>query len=512
MTESVISTIQRLVRELYQPFDGIVELARGFGEAALAVTESRSARIVLRNPEGGEDIHISVGEEGPCRGPLLRSCFPVRYQGSDLGFLEISASTRRRGSDEPACEWIARSLAYHAKRQEISLLARRRYGIELAFIGTSESLARVDRFVERASLAMPPALILGSHGSEVERIALALHLAGPRRDEAFVQVSCATFDSLTLEEKLHELLRKADRGTLLLIGVEELDLRSQKLLCHLLETGLESWTAARGGRPYAVRLVATAHQDLDEMVRAGDFCAPLLERLDFLRLEVEPLRNRREDIRPVLEYYLRQHTCGEVPEVSAEVVDACVEYDWPGDLSELSRVVARLVVMTEDGRVSPRHLHSYAPQILGRRHSPPAEKDSSSMHPSRLRACEACHPALCRAIDFISANHHRKLTLGEVAANAYVSSSHLAHLFQQYLGTSFVRYLTTLRVEQAKHLLSEKPWESISQIASTAGFSDLRTFERTFKNHLGCSPQAFRKVLRDRGNRYQSSLEPRRLA
>lgn len=98
MTESVIIKVQRLVRELYRPFDGTPELVRGFGEAALAVTESRSARIVLRNPEGAEDLQISVGEEEPFRGPLLRSRFPVRYQGSELGFLEVSTSTRRRGS------------------------------------------------------------------------------------------------------------------------------------------------------------------------------------------------------------------------------------------------------------------------------------------------------------------------------------------------------------------------------------------------------------------------------
>jgi len=109
---------------------------------------------------------------------------------------------------------------------------------------------------------------------------------------------------------------------------------------------------------------------------------------------------------------------------------------------------------------------------------------------------DACHPSLQRAIDYIATHCETRLSLTEVAARAYVSSSHLAHLFQQDLGTTFTRFLSSLRVGRAKRLLLDRPRESITVIAAESGFADLRHFERTFKGAVGCTPKEFRKPPR----------------
>jgi transcriptional regulator with AAA-type ATPase domain len=491
LAEDLRNAVDRLIRDLYHPFDEAVDLVRCFAEAALTATEAYRTEITIRSARDTAELRVSLEPGRPRRTSTTRNAvFPIRYQTAELGGLAVfSPALSLSGAGAKACERIAETLAYHLKRHEVHCLARERYGREVSFIGTSEPLTRVDRFLERASQNPLPALLLGSPGSRVETLALALHLLGPSWEGAFVQANCATLENAIFEPQLTALLRRAAGGTLLLARLEQLDPRSQDLLCQILEIGLAPWTANRCGQPAGVRLIATASHELEGMAQRGQFCPFLFEQLDFLRLEVEPLRNRREDIPPLIEYYLRRHASGRVPEVSAEVLEACMEYDWPGDVSELSRVVARLAVLTGDEQVLPQHVRDHAPQILE------AKQCRSPASNEGLPCCtEARHPSLLRAIEHITGHFQENLSLAGVAAEAYVSSSHLAHLFKQDLGTSFTRFLAGLRVDRGKRLLAEQPRESITFIAAEVGFSDLRHFERTFKSVVGCTPKEYRKL------------------
>lgn len=486
---------------MYHPFDEATELMCCFGEAALAATDSPRAEIkVLSRVEGEADLRIELGSGNP-RISSRQAVFPILYQQAELGRMVIvRPASSLGGVGIQACEWIAKALAYHLKRHEVGTIARERHGREAVLIGTSEPLTQVDLFLERASRTLLPALILGCPGSEAESIALALHLLSPVRSGAFVQANCATLGSAggpSFERRLLDLLCSADGGTLLLAHLEHTDLQNQHVLYEILEAGPRLWSVGRHGPPVSVRLLATATRDLDTRVQRGEFHAGLLERLDFLRLELEPLRNRKEDIRPLIEHNLRRHSWNGTPEISEEVLQTCVEYEWPGDVLELSRVVARLAVMSGEDCVLPRHVHAYAPQLLeGRTQKSvqlPAEGAPDA--PERfLGRLESCHPALRRAIDQMTAHPQAKMSLAGVAASTNVSSSHLAHLFQKDLGTTFTRFLSSLRIDRAKHLLLEQPRESITTIATGTGFSDLRHFERTFKGAVGCTPKEFRRL------------------
>lgn len=505
MAEDLYGLVQHLIQEMYRPFGEAIELVRCFGEAVLAVTGSPRAEITVRSPSKAADLRLSLGEAGPARAvPPRKAVFPICYQRSELGRLAITASALPLSSaGAKACEWITKSLVYHLKRLEVDRIARERHGREVSLVGTSEPLSRIDFFLERASQTSLPALLLGSSGSEVERIALALHLLGPTPEEAFVQVNCATLECASFEQQVLGLLHRANGGTLLLAHLDQMDLRSQRLLCEVLEVGPAVWSARQCGQSVTVRLLATANRDFGGGTRHRDFCAGLFEQLDFLRLEIEPLRNRKEDISPLIEYYLRRYACGEVPEISREFLQVCIDYDWPGDVSELSRVVARLAVMVEDERLLPQHLHLYAPQLLEKQPDTTSPRPAGEELPraqahftegALLSHPDVCHPSLQRAIDYIATHCETRLSLAEVAARSYVSSSHLAHLFQQDLGTTFTRFLSSLRVDRAKRLLLDRPWESITVIAAESGFADLRHFERTFKGAVGCTPKEFRRL------------------
>jgi DNA-binding NtrC family response regulator len=485
MAEDPYRVVQHLVREAYRPFTEAAGLVRCFGEALVAAVRSPWAEITVHSREdGAADLRMRFG--GPASPRVLPKPFPILYQETELGRLEIAAPGESAG--DPVCAWAAKALAHHLQRLAVSRLAREQNGREAWLIGTSEPLSRVDRFLEQASRTSLPALILGPAGSEAERIALALHLLGPAREEPFVQVHCATFESGALDHQLAGLLDAARGGTLLLAHLHEMEPRGQLLLCQILESGLPAWSAGRCGRPAAVRLVATANRGPAGPLES--LTGGLVEQLDVLHLELAPLRERREDVRPLIEHSLRQHAHGEPPELAEEVWQACGEYHWPGDVAELSRLVARLAVMAEGRRVLLQHVQAYAPQILDGGAAAPA----GASPPGRAQKSGDCHPSLQRALGYMAAHPEAPLSLGEVAAQAYVSRSHLEHLFRSDLATTFTRHLSSLRIDRAKRLLAERPREAITSVAAECGFADLRHFERTFKGAVGCTPREFRRL------------------
>lgn len=480
-----IQHLFRVFRETYRPFTEVTELVRCFGEALVATIRPPWAEITVHSPgDGAPSLRMSFGQAvSPPAVP--RKPFSILYQEAELGRLEVAALGE--GPGDRVCEWTAKALAHHLQRLAVSRLAHLWHDREVWLIGTSEPLSHVDRFLEQASRASLPAFILGAPGSEAERIALALHLSGPAREEPFVQAHCATFESGILDRQLAGLLNAAHGGTLLLAHLHEMETRSQLLLCQILEAGLPAWAAHRCGRPVAVRLIATADRGPTGLPRES-LCGGLVEQLDVLHLEIVPLRERPEDIRPLIEHFLRRHARSEALELAEEVWQACGDYPWPGDVAELSRLAARLAVMAEDRRVLLRHLQAYAPQIL-------AESTAqAATAPRPAGKTDGYHPSLRRALGYMAAHAEAGLSLDEVATRAYVSRSHLEHLFQRDLGTTFTRHLSALRIDRAKRLLAERPREAITSVAAECGFADLRHFERTFKGLVGCTPREFRRL------------------
>lgn len=116
------------------------------------------------------------------------------------------------------------------------------------------------------------------------------------------------------------------------------------------------------------------------------------------------------------------------------------------------------------------------------------------------------HPAIARAVEYIHTNHGPDMKLADAADRALLSSSHFSRLFHEVVGVTFQQYLTVVRVQRARQLILDRPYDQISSIAYRVGFRSVRTFQVGFKKLEGQTPSAFRAHARRSERRNQSSV------
>jgi len=231
-------------------------------------------------------------------------------------------------------------------------------------IGRGKAMQRVLELVTKAAPSKSTVLITGESGTGKELIAKAIHYASPRKKGAFVSVNCMALSSGVLESELfgHEkgsftgaVARKRGRfemaheGTIFLDEIGELSADLQvKLLRVLQERKIER---VGGGESIEVdiRVVAATNKNLEEAVAAGGFREDLFYRLNVVRLDMPPLRERREDI-PILAAHFLERYAGEnakaIKGFSPEAIDYLTAYEWPGNVRQLQNVIERCVVLS----------------------------------------------------------------------------------------------------------------------------------------------------------------------
>ena len=233
-----------------------------------------------------------------------------------------------------------------------------------AFIldGESEAMELLRKHIRKIGPALISVLILGETGTGKERVAHALHLAGPRRSRPFVVVDCANSTEALLESELfgHEAgaftdarrdrtgaFERADGGTIFLDEVGELSQASQVKLLRVLQTGQIKPVGGDAYKQVDVRVLAATHRDLEAMVAAGTFREDLWHRLNGVELEVPPLRDRGGDWRLIAERRLRELGGPTPPRLSADADRLLDSYAFPGNVRELEKLVERALVMRE---------------------------------------------------------------------------------------------------------------------------------------------------------------------
>jgi transcriptional regulator with GAF, ATPase, and Fis domain len=234
-------------------------------------------------------------------------------------------------------------------------------------IGNSPALRVVLEQAERVAATDSTVLIQGETGTGKELIARAIHNASHRSGHALIKLNCAAIPFDLLESELfgHErgaftgaIAQKvgrfelADKGTLFLDEVGDIPLALQpKLLRVLQEQEFERLGGCRTHR-VDVRLVAATHRDLERMVKRDLFRSDLYYRLNVFPITLPPLRDRRQDIRPLLEHYVEMFSrrMGKrIDTVPDEFVNAFESYSWPGNVRELQNVLERAVILSNDG-------------------------------------------------------------------------------------------------------------------------------------------------------------------
>jgi transcriptional regulator with GAF, ATPase, and Fis domain len=223
--------------------------------------------------------------------------------------------------------------------------------------------------IDAAARSDAKVLITGETGVGKELVAREIHRRGGRRTAAMVTLNCAGLPDSLLESELFGhvrgsftgayrdkpgLLEMAPNGTVFLDEVGEMSPRMQVVLLRFLETGeIQRVGADRPHGSVNVRLITATNRDLEREVAAGTFREDLFFRLNVVRLTVPPLRERREDIAPLAEYYLgwfREVHGAPAAEFAPDVLAAFGSYRWPGNVREVKNVVERIVLRTP-GRV-----------------------------------------------------------------------------------------------------------------------------------------------------------------
>ena len=215
-------------------------------------------------------------------------------------------------------------------------------------------------------------LVQGETGTGKEVIAKAIHHASPRRHKQFVALNCAAIPSTLLESELFGHKRgaftgavtetmgrfqAADRGTLFLDEIGDLPLELQpKLLRVLQEQQFEPLGSGRSIQ-VDVRVIAATNQDLWSMVQERRFRADLYYRLNVFPIELPPLRERRDDIPPLVEHFVRKFAARQgksINEVPGEVMEVLKRHVWPGNIRELQNFIERTVIMTKGPVLRPQ--------------------------------------------------------------------------------------------------------------------------------------------------------------
>jgi transcriptional regulator with PAS, ATPase and Fis domain len=239
-------------------------------------------------------------------------------------------------------------------------------------IGHSPQALDIQAEIERISRTDAKVLITGESGTGKELVARAIHRGSARDARPFMAVNCAGVPETLLESELFGhtkgsftgayrdnpgKLESADKGTVFLDEVGEMPLRMQGVLLRFLETGeVQKVGADVAGQPVDVRIVAATNKNLRELIYQGQFREDLFYRLNVIHVVVPPLRDRKEDIPVLIDYFLKRltnsngdgngngHGNAHIPEITPEALAALTEYRWPGNVRELQNVIERLVV------------------------------------------------------------------------------------------------------------------------------------------------------------------------
>jgi transcriptional regulator with GAF, ATPase, and Fis domain len=219
--------------------------------------------------------------------------------------------------------------------------------------------------VDKVAATDSTVLITGETGTGKELIARAIHNRSRRSSRPFVSVNCASIPSSLVASELfgHEKgaftgavqLRQgrfelAQGGTIFLDEVGELPAETQVILLRVLQE--RQFERVGGSRPLTadVRVIAATNRDLTAAIFAGSFRADLFYRLNVFPVQVPALRDRREDIPMLVEYFVRR--CSEkmgkrIRGIERKALEFCQQYDWPGNIRELQNIVERFVILTE---------------------------------------------------------------------------------------------------------------------------------------------------------------------
>ncbi|MCA2977041.1 MAG: sigma-54-dependent Fis family transcriptional regulator [Myxococcaceae bacterium] len=260
------------------------------------------------------------------------------------------------------------------------------------FLGASPAMQQVWAVVQKVAPTRATVLITGESGSGKEVVARAIHLLSPRAGRPFVPVNCGALAEGVLESELFGhvkgaftgattdrpgLLVAAGEGTVMLDEVGELPLGTQVKLLRVLQERTVKPVGSSREVPFEARIVAATNRNLEAEVRAGRFREDLLFRLNVISVEVPPLRQRREDVPRLAEFFLERiaRDLGRPKlRLSAEAIEVLQRFAFPGNVRQMQNVIERAATLSDSDELG---LSSLPPLIQGTTAPVEAEPDLS---------------------------------------------------------------------------------------------------------------------------------------
>jgi DNA-binding NtrC family response regulator len=245
-----------------------------------------------------------------------------------------------------------------------------------SLVGKSPEMERLYRIITKAAQSSHPVLIIGESGTGKELVARSIHYSGPNRDKPFIPVDCGSLVPTLIESELfgyvrgaftgavrskEGLLQIANGGTVFLDEIGELPVDLQSKLLRAIQEHEIRPVGSTKRVPIDVRILAATNRDLESEVAEGNFRRDLYFRLNVLTLRIPPLRERKQDIPLLVDYFLERLTRanGIRKSVSEDMQKALLDYDWPGNVRELENCIERTWALSSGTTLSFPDLPTY---------------------------------------------------------------------------------------------------------------------------------------------------------
>jgi len=268
----------------------------------------------------------------------------------------------------------AKNALKQKRLEEENIQLKEKIKTKYLLIGKSSSIQKLRAEIKKAAPTSGRVLIYGENGTGKELIARLIHQQSPRKNKRFIQINAAAIPDDLIENELFGYVKGsfpqadkdkkgklllADGGTLFLDEIGDMSLKTQAKLVRVIEEQKFEPLGSSDSITINTRLITATNKNLRELVSKGLFREDLFFKLNVIPLVIPPLRERKEDIPLLIDYFLKyfSNEYGKKPKtMSQEAMKAFLNYSWPGNVSELINVIERFVIMVEDEQIKASHL------------------------------------------------------------------------------------------------------------------------------------------------------------
>ncbi len=349
------------------------------GEAALSILDNQNVDIMLldfRLPDmDGLEILNKVLQKKPALPVIMISgqgSIPVAVNATKSGaydFLEKPIDAER------VLITLKNALEKsRLTREKMNLIDREKH--RYLMIGESARMVHLNEIIQKAAASNSKVLVQGENGTGKELVARAIHYNSSRAAGPFVAVNCAAIPESLIESELFGHKRGsftgatadkkgrfqlAESGTLLLDEIGDMSVLTQAKLLRTLEENTIEMVGGSEPLDIDVRVIAATNKDLETAVHENNFREDLFYRLNVIRIDVPPLRERKEDI-PLLTEFFIAYFCNELnipnKKMSMKAMNRLIDYNWPGNVRELKNVIEKAVVLLNGSEIQIQDIAS----------------------------------------------------------------------------------------------------------------------------------------------------------